>query len=185
MTCIVGIEVEGKVLMGSDGCASSSYNKFQYDEPKLFIKKNILFGYTTSFRFADIIQYHVEIPARPRTLKSAETDKEYLVSVVVPEIRKKLKDHGFAEAKNGRDSGGTALIGYKDKLYTLQDDFSIVRNKSGYDACGSGTYFAMGSLYTTANLKAVPFETRVEMALRAAAEHGVGVTPPFHYMWGK
>lgn len=178
MTCIVGIEFEGKVGLGSDGCASGSYHKFQYDEPKLFIKNGISFGYTTSFRFADIIQYHVKIPVRTKGL----TDKEYLVTKLVPEIRKQLKEHGFAETKNNRDSGGTALIGYKGKLYTLQDDFSIVRNVQGYDACGSGTYTAMGSLHTTKVLGTPPAD-RIRLALSAASDHAVGVTPPFHILW--
>lgn len=179
MTCIVGIEVNGKVLMGSDGCASTSYNKFEYDEPKLFIKNNILFGYTTSFRFADIIKYHVNIPAH----ESGVSDKEYLIGSLVTEIRNKLKDHGFTSISNNKESGGTALIGYKDKLYVLQDDFSIVRYNGGYNSCGCGIYFALGSLHTTKTMYNISPEDRVKLALEASSAHAVGVSTPFHIMW--
>jgi len=181
MTCIVGIEAYGKVIMGSDGCASDGYHKYEVDEPKLFIKNEILFGYTTSFRFADIIQYHVNIVNH----SEGKADKQYLVEDVVPEIRKKLKDHGFVENDKGRESGGTALIGYKDKLYILQDDFSIIRNKIGYASCGSGTYVAYGSLHTTQSLLDIPPEQRILLALKAAADHSVGVSEPFHVWWNK
>lgn len=181
MTCIVGIEVNGKVLMGSDGCASSSWHKFKYDEPKLFKKAKILFGYTTSFRFADIIQYHVTIPKH----KYGLSDKEYLVSLVVPEIREQLKEHGFTKVNNNREEGGTALLAYGDKLYEIQDDFSIVRNVCGYSSCGSGMFHATGSLHTTQTLKTISPEERVKLALQAAADHATGVSEPFHMMWNE
>ena len=89
------------------------------------------------------------------------------------------KEHGFMTNNSGKENGGTALLGYNGKLYCLQDDLSVLRNNYGYNACGSGMPYALGSLYTSADI--VPCEKRLELALRAASTHAMGVSPPFHY----
>jgi len=178
MTCIVGIEIPGVgVLMGADSCASDGYKSYKITDSKLFIKNGVSFGYTTSFRFADILKHHVVIPDNTTGL----SDSEFLIKEVVFEIREKLKEHGYSKIANNNEIGGEALIGYRGKLYELQSDYSLMGYTHGYGSCGSGMYYALGSLYTTKNSK-ISDKDRLTWALMAAAEYSPGVSPPFTFL---
>ncbi|TFH10740.1 MAG: hypothetical protein E4H14_01995, partial [Candidatus Thorarchaeota archaeon] len=69
MTCIVGIEHEGKVYLGGDRLRGGSSQKSLLDQPKLFIKDNsMIFGYSTSFRFGNLLQYSLTLPKRTKSV---------------------------------------------------------------------------------------------------------------------
>lgn len=172
MTCIVGVEHKGHVYLGSDSAMSDGHFTSVVDVPKIFTIRDITFGYTTSFRFADLLQYELKLPPQEDL-----EDRQYLITVVIKHIRECLKTGGFATINNNREQGGTALMVFKQKLYTLQDEFSIIRDIGGYAACGSGTNFALGSLASTAGLAP---EKRVELALNAAIKHCCTVSGPIH-----
>ena len=180
MTCIVGLEHKNKVYLGSDSAAVGGWTISTIDESKLFTvksksgKTSFMIGYTTSFRFADIMKYH---PWLDQDREGNETDKSYLVRVVVHYLRHALKDAAYAKSESNRESGGTALIAFNNKLYTLQDEYSIIRYKEGYAAVGCGDQLALGSLASTHD-KAP--KVRVKMAIEAAIKHNMGVQGPIH-----
>jgi ATP-dependent protease HslVU (ClpYQ) peptidase subunit len=173
MTCIVGLEHDGKVYMGCDSGQSDGHFTSSIDVAKIFTNRDITFGYTSSFRFADLLQYDLKIPIQDGT-----PDREYLVSAVVKEIRSVLHRGGYATVNNNTESGGTALLAFKSKLYRLQDDYSLVRDLGGYAACGSGANFALGSLASTDSITDPAY--RVELALQAAIKHCATVQGPTH-----
>jgi 20S proteasome alpha/beta subunit len=45
MTCIVGVEYNNKVYMGSDSCGSNDFAKISIDAPKIFLSGDVLIGY--------------------------------------------------------------------------------------------------------------------------------------------
>jgi ATP-dependent protease HslVU (ClpYQ) peptidase subunit len=140
MTCIVGIEFNDKVLMGGDIQGTGYNNKVVHTQPKVFNKKGVLFGFTTSYRFGQLLEHGLADPVVP------EDDNEiyrWLITVLIPDIKKALKTGDY-------EKGGTCLIGVKGQLWELQDDFSVLRSVKGYTACGSGYEYAMGSMFTTA-----------------------------------
>lgn len=174
MTCIVGLEHDGKVYIGCDSAQSDGHFISAIDSPKIFTTGELTFGYTTSFRFADILQYSLTLPARAENVVD---DKQYIVATAIPAIREALQKGGYTTIDNNHETGGTALIAYKNKLYTLQDDFSIVRDTDGYATCGSGGRFAIGSLATTQDMK-LPPKQRVILAVKAAIKHCATVQGP-------
>lgn len=175
MTCIVGIEHDSKVYLGCDSAASDGWVAYKTDVSKIFTTDGITFGYTTSFRFADLLQYDLRIPARSET---EINDRRYLVGTVIKTIRETLQKGGFAKIDNNKETGGTALLVYRNKLYSLQDDYSLVRSTDGYASCGSGHAFALGSLATTARMENLIPQQRVTMALEAAVKHCATVDGP-------
>lgn len=176
MTCIVALEHDGYVWLGTDSAASNGHTLSIVDTPKIIKNGNLVFGYTSSFRFADLLRFKLKFPNQKR----GQDDRDYIVGVVVEKIRNSLKAGGFAKVTEGcRESGGTALIAYRGKVYTLQDDFSIIRYVDGYSSCGSGGELALGSLATTAALDVKP-EDRVRLALQVAAKHCCTVEGPEH-----
>lgn len=178
MTCIVGIEYNGKVFLGGDRCSSNEHIKTIVDRPKVFHNGPILVGYTDSFRIGDLLQYHLSPAKRPKIL----SDEEYVYMVLVEQIRELMKDKGFSMVSENAETGGNCLIGYKGKLYELQSDFSLNRTLSGYNAIGSGADYALGSLFATSDLSP---EDRIFTALSAAANFSPGVSPPFDIIESK
>jgi len=150
MTCIIGFEdkVNNKVFIGADSCASNGWNYNLVAEPKVFVKGKFIFGYTSTFRFGQLLQYKLEIPYH----RDDKSDYDYLVSEFVEAIRKCLKDNGHVEIKNSVEEGGFCLIGYKGKLYKLQGDFSLLRNTDGFDAVGCGEIAARTAMMVSMDL---------------------------------
>lgn len=137
MTCIVGLEHEGKVYLAGDIQGTGGNHKVTHTEPKVFIKGEVGFGYTTSYRFGQILQHVLNTPVAP----AKEDVYKWLVSTLVPDIRKALKDSGY-------ETGGTCLIAVKGQLWELQDDFSVLRSTEGFTAIGSGHEFAKGCMFS-------------------------------------
>lgn len=142
MTCIVGLEFGNTVILGGDVQGTGRNNKVVHTQPKVFVRGGVAFGYTTSYRFGQILEHNMQSPVIPAD--DAEIYR-WLVTVVIPDIRAILVVNGYCDGK----SGGTALLGIRDQLWELQDDFSVLRSRSGYSAVGSGNEYAKGSLATS------------------------------------
>jgi ATP-dependent protease HslVU (ClpYQ) peptidase subunit len=138
MTCIVGIEHNGKVLMGGDIQGTGWNNKVVHTQPKVFDKNGVIFGFTSSYRFGQVLEHGLPDPVVPEDPKQIY---RWLITVLIPDIKDALKsfDH---------DKGGNALIGVKGQLWELQADFSVLRSTRGFAAVGSGAEYAMGSVFT-------------------------------------
>lgn len=139
MTCIVGLEHDGRVFLGGDIQGTGWNNKVVHTQPKVFNKNGVIFGYTTSYRFGQILEHGLADPVVPEN--PAEIYR-WLITVLIPEIKNALKMHGY-------EGGGNCLIGVKDQLWELQNDFSVLRSTRGFASVGSGTEYAMGSMFTT------------------------------------
>jgi len=142
MTIIVGFTKNNKVYIGGDKLASDSYFKEEIKSSKVFKNKHLLIGFTTSFRFGDILEYSFEPPS---DRKSYMSDKHYIVDSLIPAIRKTLEHNKYCDSDSTSESG-TALIGYNGNLYKLQDDWSIIQNSTNIMAIGSGAEYALGAL---------------------------------------
>ena len=178
MTAIVGIAKGGQVWLGADSCGATSYYRAAFTTPKLVelsttSSSKLLLGYTTSFRFGQILQYQVGMPHDIR--KDAE---EYLIRDFIPAARKSLIDHGWMKKESEREQSGAALVGYRGRLFTFQSDLSLTEAQSGLDATGSGYEYALGAMSFAASLGRKA-EVILEAGLRAAATFTPGVMEPF------
>ncbi len=176
MTVIVGLEHEGKVYIGGDsaGCAGHSLS-VRADE-KVFVNQGIAFGFTSSFRMGQLLRYSFKPPYQLPT----QTDYEFLTTTFIDAVRKCLKDGGFARSKEEVESGGTFLIGYRGKLYQVEDDFQVGRSVNGYDAVGCGADIALGAMHALSHEDVFDDpEDAIEGALLAAQEFSAYVRAPF------
>lgn len=179
MTCIVGLEYDGKVHLGGDRLRGSSDHKAIMDQPKVFLKDNTMaFGYTTSFRFGNLLQHSLTIPRRTE----GDSDEAWLYVDFVGAVRACLKEGGYTTVESSVEQGGICLFGYKGKLYHLQSDFSIIRSGYGYDAVGSGMMPALGSLHTSAELNVINPRNRLLCALKAATTFIPTVSEPYDFI---
>lgn len=179
MTCIVGLVENGVVYIGGDSLGSNGYFKTVRKDKKVFKLKdtdNAIAGYTSSFRMGQLLMYGSGlIDSRDEP----DIDHEYLVTKFIPKLTSLFENGGYGKNNSGSKSGGTFLLGYKDKLYQIQSDYQVGEPSLGYDACGSGEDFALGSLHSTERSGLSP-EERIHKALQAATEFSVGVGAPFY-----
>jgi ATP-dependent protease HslVU (ClpYQ) peptidase subunit len=174
MTCIVGLEQDGVVYIGGDAAGTdTNYNVVCRQDEKVFLSSGgkMIMGFTTSFRMGQLLRYSFEPPKKSKN----KTDMEYLVTDVMDSIRKVFSNKGFMKEKNP-DCGGTFLLGYRKKLYTIESDFQVEASYNNYSACGSGYGYALGSMFSTPSMS--PME-RIKLALEAATHHNAAVRPPY------
>lgn len=50
MTCVVALKHDGRVYMGADSAGVGGYSLQIRNDPKIYRVKDLLFGFTTSFR---------------------------------------------------------------------------------------------------------------------------------------
>ena len=180
MTCIVGFVENGVTWMGADSLGSNGWSMAVEKRPKAFHSKDssdIVIGGTTSFRMLQLLQYSNGL-FDELSLSKSQINHEYMVSKFIPNLQKLFSDGGFEKVDSGVKKSGEFLLGYKDNLFKVQSDYSVLENNTNYNACGCGEDFAMGSLKTTEGMDILP-EDKIRKALQAASAFSTGVAPPF------
>ena len=175
MTCIVGLEQEGKVYMGGDSAAVVNGNLQLSDTPKVFKKDELLIGYTWSFRMGQILQYAKTYPKQ----KEHPDNYTYLIKSFVPYLRDIFKDAGWLEVEKSREEGGQFLVGIRGELFEINSDFSVLKMVDGFDAVGSGSHYALGALRILKHNTDKEPTIKVGLALEAAAYFSTSVSSPF------
>ena len=173
MTCIVSIIDNGTVYMGGDSAGIAGMSMIIRKDPKVFVNGPFIIGYTGSFRMGQLLRYRFD---PPKQTIHQEDDMEYLVTDFIDSARRCFSINGFGD--KDATIGGTFLVGYKGKLYTIEKDYQVGVPAANYDAVGCGADLALGSLHSTARLNLKP-EDRIILALEAATEFSAGVSPPF------
>lgn len=176
MTCIVGlIDKENNVVnIAGDSAGVSGYSLSVRADEKVFKKGDFVFGFTTSFRMGQILRYNLQIPKYYPDIDIFE----YMVKDVIQSIRNVFNSCGYMKVDSNVDSGGTFLVGFKGKLFTIYSDFQVAENIDNYAAVGCGADLALGSLYSTKDNKDIDY--RISKALEAASYHSAGVCFPIH-----
>ena len=146
------------------------------------------FGYTSSFRMGQLLQHQLRIghEAMPRstTLRDAAKLDVWMATTFINEVRRVLRQGGYAKVEHEREEGGAFLVGVGGHLYGVGSDFQVSRWARGEYAVGCGADLALGALHgvraaDVGHGRSVGAEDRVLLALRAAAEWSNGVRGPF------
>lgn len=181
-TCIVGIKEDDNVYIAGDSLGSSGSSGTVYKNKKVFHlqnRKEIIIGYTSSFRMGQLIQYSNTLFNDDDFLIKDRIDEKYLVNTFIPNLQSLLSRGGYQEEEKAAVIGGTFLLGYKNKLYKVQEDYSILESENSYISIGCGEDFALGSLHTTENLNMSIME-RLNLALESADKFSLSVSKPYY-----
>ena len=174
MTCIAGLVYDNEVWMGGDSAGVSGWNSRIRKDTKVFkVNGRFLIGYTSSFRMGQLLRFGFNPPEQ----KPKISDYEYMCTDFIDAVRKRLKDGGFMKVKDNEEEGGQFLVGYKGKLYFVNEDFQVGECIEGYDSVGCGYYYALGSLFTTTDIDNP--QQRIQQALETAEYFSAGVRSPF------
>jgi len=175
-TCIVGYNDReaGILYIGGDSAGVSGLDVRIRKDEKVFQNGNMIFGFTSSFRMGQLLRYKLKIPKQ----KSSKSDYEYLVTDFIDAVKKCLKKNGYTKVENNQETGGTFIIGYKDNLYTVENDFQVACDETDYIATGCGEDYALGVIYALQGWK-ICAKVKVQRALKCASYFSGGVSEPF------
>lgn len=187
MTCIAAIQTEDAIYMCADSAGVDGLSIATRNDKKVFIRKDVAgtefgFGFTSSFRMGQLLQYSFQIP----TLATDVDLQEYMSTKFISAVRTCLKEGGYVQVTNNRESAGTFLVGVRNRIFAIHGDFQVAEAAMPFNACGCGASLALGSLYSTHNMNLMGHklepEFRLRLALHAAQEYSAGVRSPFHYI---
>jgi len=184
MTCIVGyIEKTNSkttIYIGADSAGISGHDITLRNDPKVFIKTNktdsFIFGFTSSFRMGQIL---MSSNFNPPVQKIDDTDFNYLITDFIDEIRKSFKNGGYLKkSDDGSDDGGTFLVGYRDKIYKIENDFQVGEPLINYVSIGAGEDYALGAM-SILDENNDNVEDKIYKALKTAEKFNTAVHKPF------
>ena len=167
MTVIVGYIHKGTVWMGGDAAIHSGDDKVVYanTDPKVFIKGPYIIGYSGDLRIGQILHYVWKEP----TLKKYAKTLPHMCSDFAASLKKAFD--------SSTDPDLDILVGFRGRLFMVDNDFSVVEQPGDFAAVGCGSDFAVGSLLTQ-DSKVHP-EKKVKKALEVSAIGTPFVLPPW------
>lgn len=176
MTCIIAMEYEDSVYMGCDSAAANSWKIRPSVLPKVFRVADFLIGYTSSFRMGQLLQYHLDVRGR----EEDESPIKYMVTGFVPAVRECLKDGGYIKIKDNAEEAGSFLVGYLDKVYSIESDMQVNRFNDKIAAVGCGAAYAIAALAALEDTTRVfDPENAIMKSLEIAGRFSNGVTGPY------
>jgi ATP-dependent protease HslVU (ClpYQ) peptidase subunit len=171
MTTIVGIQHENKCVIFSDNqTTGGDGRKFNHAKMvKISKRGDFLIGGSGEAMPCDVAQ-HIWEPPTPTT-KDLRDPYHFMISKVVPSLRKCLVDNGF---NFDEDADGETrfdfLIAVAGHLFSVADDLSVGMRDDGIYGVGSGSKYAIGAIMAGAT----PLE-----AMRIAASQDAWTSGPF------
>lgn len=181
MTCVVAlVDDSGTIHFGSDSLGSDGHFSKVVSDPKIFQNGECLFGYAGSFRLGQILEHAFMAPDRTEN----QSSKAYLCTNFMDQLKFSFKNAGFLgtdEDNNQEIFDGEFLIGYREEIFVVQEDFSVLQVRDNYLAIGSGQETATAVLYATREIDLSPLD-RLHLALETTDKMIDSVGPPFHFI---
>ena len=174
MTCIIGLEENGKAYVGADSMQVSGIDNSSGSNKKIFRVDGFIFAHTGSCKGSQIVKYLLDIPT------PEEIDERFMFTKIAEPMRLKMKEAGYSEIKDNQESHNDEwIIAYKDQVYKITCDWEAKRFNGGLIVSGCGGDYAKGVMLA---LKDLEPKERIKKALEIASQCSVGVGPPF-YVW--
>lgn len=176
MTCIIALKKDDSIYWGADSCVTG-YDTRTMSRPKIFQVGAMVIGASGNLRMHQLIEHYLD----PKEHTEELTDFQYIVKEIVSQFRSIAKDYGQLEESektngSGDKGGGYYLIGYRNVVYHISQNFAVTIPVEDYESIGSGQFHALGSLYSSAEESP---RVKIENALFAAEFFNDGVRSPF------
>ena len=180
-TCIIGYNDKKKKVLyiGGDSAGVSNFNIVVRKDSKVFkvsrLQRNIIIGYTSSFRMGQLLRYKFAIPEQNKS----QSDYEYMVTAFIDATIRCLKNNNYTTLKDGSISGGCFIVGYRNSLYVIEEDFQVGEVYDNFVSVGCGEILAKGAMAVLDTLKINPKE-KVLKALEIVSKYNGAICPPFN-----
>lgn len=187
MTVIAAIKANDKIYMGCDSIFLSlnSLDITKRTQSKLLIKDEMIIGLTTNgCRVFQMLQYKLKLPSTRKIPTEGLT--EYMVTQFCNKVKALLSKEELLIEDSDRKATGPSispaafLVGIRDKVYEITEDFDVAEVRMPFMAIGGAASFTMGSLEATTNLVTqLDPEHHLIYALKTAEKYNAGVEGPF------
>ena len=168
MSTVVAIVDKGKVWMGADSYATmESGERRRMICNKMFVNTPYLIGYVGSVRVGQVV--------RPEYFEPPENVLEF-PDRLIEQFEKKGCLGIDPDDQTSKNASNFLIATPTGKLFEILVDFQINEVKD-FTAIGSGSPFALGSLYTTKNKK--DSKNRILTALHVAGVYDIHTGPPY------
>ena len=179
MTCIIGVEHNGKAWIGADGCTTLVSNNIDmafesYSSKIVKLSNGMLIGCAGDTIAGNLLRYKFDCPE----ITEGELWDKYIYSTFLDKLKSCLKD--YVDGDNF-----SAIISWYGKMYCVCNDFHILHPpKYGVFAIGSGSNIAFGAMYGFFETYNNPsFYTNIKgnisYALEVVSFFDNNVAPPF------
>lgn len=136
MTAIAAIKIGNEIGVAYDSQITYG-DRIEYPHhDKVFRKCGFFIGVAGDPRLQQILQFNFT----PRVRHAAEGRMDYMVNVVVPEVRHVLKSADY------ENDVSTMLLIYEGHIYVVTIAYECLEPQDGLCAVGSGAEYAYGAL---------------------------------------
>lgn len=181
MTVIAVLKDGIDTVIGTDSMTTIGNiksDKLANDEQGKFIVKKIPCYGETSIKIViglagdPVLNRYINLVFTPPRYDLKKDFYTYLLDKFVPAFKKLLTDKHYIKKDHEKpDNEASLLIIHNNTIFEMYSDFSIYKYGANFMTTGSGWQVAIGSLYSTDDIK--DSEERVRMAVQAAIDHTV------------
>lgn len=169
MTAIVGIETDGRVLLGADSAVTWGDTLVTCKQPKVWTIGDIVIGVAGDSRACDVVRYYLIKMKQFDGIDAAAWAARELASA----FKAAMKEVGQS------DNSCDMILGVGTKLLGIDENGGVVAFSERYGAIGAGSPYALGSLYATDTSMTLSPRNRMVTALEAAALYCPSVRGPW------
>lgn len=175
MTVIAGVVEGATVWMGGDSAFSntSTHEMIACANRKVFRVDAFLIGVSGSPRVSDVFRYSFTPPKHPRRQDAGR----YMRTAFIDSAREAFKRAGLYRKDDVEEIESVVLVGYRGRLFVIEEDLHIHEAIDDYVAIGSGGQVAMGALTVSHGISP---RKRIMEALHAAERYTISVRRPFY-----
>lgn len=162
MTCIAVLKQDNIVYMAGERAVSNTDIVHHLSTPKVWKWGEYMFGFAG--HMSGLTVYHSFMPPQPKNLKGKNLD-EFMHTTFLEYATEFYNEHGI------KTDDLDMLIAVGDRIYEHStDNLSLYTYATPYNSIGSGSAYAMGSLFSTAD-SSLSGEERIKLALKAAVKY--------------
>jgi ATP-dependent protease HslVU (ClpYQ) peptidase subunit len=164
MTIIAGVVADGRVYLAADSFSAEGARRVRQTEPKVWRDGPCVVGVSGSLRLAQIVRYHMSFADLSGGALA------WLLREYIPLLKTVTAELGGLEKDDETTYlGGDILIGYRDVMFWIDSECSVVPIATAYTAIGSGAPYALGALWGGDWVgNDTPARTRLTQAVKAA-----------------
>lgn len=179
MTCIAAIvDNKGVGHIACDSLGSNYRTKNVFANPKIFTVGDMLIGYCGSYRQGQLLQYRLVLPPAI----SGQTLEEWLHIDFVDSVRKVLTGNGVMFIDKNVELNDPFLVVVAGRIFTVQEDLSLLESVDHFDACGSGEDYARATMNAALSHGISKPERILTEAIEAAAKYVPSVGGEIHIL---
>lgn len=150
MTTIIAVKDEQGVTMIADSRATDNDGSIWSTPTKVVKNGHYLIGGAGDCAALDIAT-HIWKP--PYSVAARKDYYHYMVTTVMPSLRKAMKDNEYCKDEKDPEAGFNLLIIVNNQIFSTGDDYSVNLPVGNVAAIGSGSPYALAALEAEATLE--------------------------------